>query len=210
MQAKEQRIDYVNWNEHHGKSLADLTAFFAGHRARFPGTRFRRTRSTFLNGPSRLFVFIVEIPVLCVRIFLYGRCHGTARFGRQQTLVSQTHSFVRRHRSIRDGRDGANHPMQEVKKRQPLYLPEDPSTSVYLLKQGRVRFANTSSNGKEVTFDILEPGEVFGELEVLEDAPRSTSAEMLQPASHRPCLSGTRHWIRDSRGWRQPRRRSSA
>jgi CRP-like cAMP-binding protein len=72
--------------------------------------------------------------------------------------------------------------MEEVKKRQPLYLPGDPSSSVYLLKRGRVKIANTAPNGKEVTFDILEPGEVFGELDVLEDAPRSTSAETLDDA----------------------------
>ncbi len=69
--------------------------------------------------------------------------------------------------------------MEEVKKRQPLYLMGDPSRYVYLLKRGRVKIANTSPSGKEVTFDILEPGEVFGELDVLEDAPRSTSAEAL-------------------------------
>lgn len=69
--------------------------------------------------------------------------------------------------------------MEEVKKRQPLYLPGDPSGSVYLLKKGRVKIANMAPSGKEVTFEILEPGEVFGELEVLEDAPRSTSAEAL-------------------------------
>ncbi len=69
--------------------------------------------------------------------------------------------------------------MEEVKKRQPLYLPGDPSRNVYLLKKGRVKIANTAPSGKEVTFDILEPGEVFGELDVLEDAPRSTSAETL-------------------------------
>ncbi|NGZ04419.1 MAG: Crp/Fnr family transcriptional regulator, partial [Nitrospira sp. WS238] len=72
--------------------------------------------------------------------------------------------------------------MEEVKKRQPLYLPGDPSSNVYLLKKGRVKIASTAPSGKEVTFDILEPGEVFGELEVLEDAPRSTSAEALDDA----------------------------
>ena len=72
--------------------------------------------------------------------------------------------------------------MEEVKKRQPLYLPGDPSSSVYLLKRGRVKIANTSPSGKEVTFEILEPGEIFGELDVLEDAPRSTSAEALDDA----------------------------
>ena len=72
--------------------------------------------------------------------------------------------------------------MEEVKKRQPLYLTGDPSRNVYLLKRGRVKIANTAPSGKEVTFDILEAGEVFGELDVLEDAPRSTSAEALDDA----------------------------
>lgn len=69
--------------------------------------------------------------------------------------------------------------MQEVKKRQPLYFPGDPSSSVYLLKQGRVKLANTGASGKEVTFEILEPGEIFGELEVLEGLPRETAAEAM-------------------------------
>lgn len=69
--------------------------------------------------------------------------------------------------------------MEEVKKRQPLYLTGDLSRNVYLLKRGRVKIANTAPSGKEVTFDILEPGEVFGELDAMEDAPRSTSAEAL-------------------------------
>ncbi|MDZ4853341.1 MAG: Crp/Fnr family transcriptional regulator [Nitrospirota bacterium] len=72
--------------------------------------------------------------------------------------------------------------MEEIKKRQPLYLTGDPSLNVYLLKRGRVKIANTAPSGKEVTFDIVEPGEVFGELDVLEDAPRSTSAEALDDA----------------------------
>ena len=72
--------------------------------------------------------------------------------------------------------------MEEVKKRQPFYLPGDPSSSVYLLKRGRVKLANTAASGKEVTFEILEPGEVFGELEVLEGLPRETAAEALDDA----------------------------
>lgn len=69
--------------------------------------------------------------------------------------------------------------MQAVKRRQPFYLPGDPSSNVYLLKQGRVKLANTGASGKEVTFEILEPGEIFGELEVLEGSPRETAAEAL-------------------------------
>lgn len=72
--------------------------------------------------------------------------------------------------------------MQEVKKRQPIYLPGDPSHTVYLLKKGRVKISNTAASGKEVTFEILEPGEIFGELEGLEGAPRETQAEALDDA----------------------------
>lgn len=72
--------------------------------------------------------------------------------------------------------------MEEVKKRQPLYLPGDPSNNVYLLKRGRVKIANTDESGKEVTFEILEPGDIFGELEALEGTPRATAAEALDDA----------------------------
>jgi CRP/FNR family cyclic AMP-dependent transcriptional regulator len=70
--------------------------------------------------------------------------------------------------------------MQEVKKRQPIYLPGDPANTVYLLKKGRVKISSTAPSGKEVTFEILEPGEIFGELEALEELPRETSAEALE------------------------------
>lgn len=72
--------------------------------------------------------------------------------------------------------------MQAVKKRQPIYLPGDPSTTVYLLKQGRVKIASNDASGKEVTFEILEAGEIFGELEVLENSPRETQAEAMDDA----------------------------
>jgi CRP-like cAMP-binding protein len=69
--------------------------------------------------------------------------------------------------------------MQEVRKRQPIYLQGDPANTVYLLKKGRVKVSSTAPSGKEVTFEILEAGEIFGELEVLEPSPRGTSAEAL-------------------------------
>ena len=72
--------------------------------------------------------------------------------------------------------------MQEIKKKQPIYLPGDPANTVYLLKKGRVKIASSAPSGKEVTFEILEAGEIFGELEALEDSPRETLAEALDDA----------------------------
>lgn len=72
--------------------------------------------------------------------------------------------------------------MEEVKKRYPLYLPGDPSSSVYLLERGRIKLANTAASGKEVTFDILESDEVFGEFAVLEGLPRETAPAAAIPS----------------------------
>ena len=67
--------------------------------------------------------------------------------------------------------------VKTVKRRQPIYLPGDTSDKVYLLKSGRVKISRVTEDGKEFTLVILEPGEVFGELEVLEGTPRDTMAE---------------------------------
>lgn len=69
--------------------------------------------------------------------------------------------------------------MQEIKKRQPIYLPGDPSNTIFLLKKGRVKIASSSATGKEVTFEILGPGEIFGELDALEGSPHEMAAEAL-------------------------------
>ncbi len=72
--------------------------------------------------------------------------------------------------------------IQEVKKRQPLYRPGDPSRNVYLLTQGRIILTNLGAGGHVVTLEILEPGDMFGEFEALEGAPRDTAAEVLDHA----------------------------
>ncbi len=72
--------------------------------------------------------------------------------------------------------------MQDVHKRQPLYRPGDPSRHMYLLTQGRIKLAQFDAKGKVVTLEILEPGDVFGDLEALEGGPRETVAEALDHA----------------------------
>lgn len=69
--------------------------------------------------------------------------------------------------------------MESVKKKTPIFFPGDPSQQIYLLKEGRVKLSRISEEGREVTIALLEAGEIFGELEVLDDAPRDTLAEAL-------------------------------
>ena len=73
--------------------------------------------------------------------------------------------------------------MEAIKRRQPIYLPGDASNTVYLLKAGRVKLSRVSEDGKELTLAIMEPGEVFGEMETLEEIPRDTLAEALDDVS---------------------------
>ncbi|MFQ5779482.1 MAG: Crp/Fnr family transcriptional regulator [Nitrospiria bacterium] len=69
--------------------------------------------------------------------------------------------------------------MESVKKKTPIFFPGDPSQQVYLLKEGRVKISRVSEDGREVTIALLEPGEIFGVLEILDDSPRDTLAEAL-------------------------------
>lgn len=69
--------------------------------------------------------------------------------------------------------------MESVKKKTPIFFPGDPSKQVYLLKEGRVKISRISEDGREVTLALLEPGEIFGELEILDGSPRDTMAEAL-------------------------------
>jgi len=61
-----------------------------------------------------------------------------------------------------------------------LYLPGDSSDAVYLLKKGRVKISRVNDDGREVLLAILEPGEIFGEVEALSGDDRDTLVQALE------------------------------
>ncbi len=61
----------------------------------------------------------------------------------------------------------------------PIYLPGEPADSVYLLKEGTVRIARLSPNGDTTPMAILDKGDFFGELDVIEGSPRVEMAEAI-------------------------------
>jgi CRP/FNR family transcriptional regulator, cyclic AMP receptor protein len=67
--------------------------------------------------------------------------------------------------------------MFTVKKREIIYLPGDPAHTVYLLKKGRVKFVRTGQGGKEFTVEILQPGEIFGDMDQSEQSVRTMRVE---------------------------------
>ncbi|MHC4181446.1 MAG: Crp/Fnr family transcriptional regulator [Planctomycetota bacterium] len=58
-----------------------------------------------------------------------------------------------------------------------IYLPADHADGVLLLASGRVKISVLTEEGKEAILAFIEPGELFGELAVLEGSDREEYAE---------------------------------
>lgn len=57
----------------------------------------------------------------------------------------------------------------------------EPSQSMYILLAGRAKVQRSDSEGKEVILAVLGSGEFFGEMSLVDDAPRSASVITLEP-----------------------------
>lgn len=60
-----------------------------------------------------------------------------------------------------------------------IFQKGDPGTSMIAVLQGRVRISSVSEAGREVVFNVIETGEVFGELALLDGKARSADATAL-------------------------------
>ncbi|MFV2065446.1 MAG: Crp/Fnr family transcriptional regulator [Pirellulales bacterium] len=59
----------------------------------------------------------------------------------------------------------------------PIYLPADDADGVLLLTSGRVKICSFSVDGKQAILTFIEPGELFGELAMLDQETREEYAE---------------------------------
>ncbi len=59
---------------------------------------------------------------------------------------------------------------------QTIFQKGDSGSSMMAVLRGRVRISVVSSEGKEVTLNVIAPGEVFGEIALLDGRPRSADA----------------------------------
>jgi len=56
-----------------------------------------------------------------------------------------------------------------------IFYEGDPADAVFVVVNGRVKVVTTSSDGKEFILTVLGAGQVFGEMGLLETAPRSAA-----------------------------------
>lgn len=66
---------------------------------------------------------------------------------------------------------------KNFRKKELIYLSNQPGEFVYLLKKGVVKISKLTFDGRELTLALLKPGEIFGELEVLGAGETGTQAE---------------------------------
>mgnify|MGYP005839097519 CR=1 FL=1 len=66
--------------------------------------------------------------------------------------------------------------MHNFAKNQPIYFAEETSNSIFFLKKGRVKLTRMSSEGKEMIVALVNPGEVFGEMAIIDDGNRTDTA----------------------------------
>lgn len=56
----------------------------------------------------------------------------------------------------------------------------DPAGLLYIIIDGKVKISYASSDGQEIVLAILGAGDFFGELALLDDSPRSATAEAIE------------------------------
>lgn len=57
----------------------------------------------------------------------------------------------------------------------------DPGGLLYIISRGKVKISHSTPEGQEALLAILGAGDFFGELALLDDSPRSATAEALEP-----------------------------
>ncbi|MEE9591061.1 MAG: Crp/Fnr family transcriptional regulator [Thermodesulfobacteriota bacterium] len=67
-----------------------------------------------------------------------------------------------------------------IKKKAFVYTTGDRADTLYILKEGRIKITHLAEDGRELTIEILEPGDIFGELSLAGEEERETNAEALE------------------------------
>jgi CRP-like cAMP-binding protein len=61
-----------------------------------------------------------------------------------------------------------------------MLIEDDPGNAMFLIQKGRVKVSRMSDDGREVILSILEAGDFFGELSLLDGKSRSASVTAIE------------------------------
>ena len=62
-----------------------------------------------------------------------------------------------------------------------IFHKGDPGRSLYVIERGRVKIAASSAHGREVALNLLGPGEIFGEIALIDGGARTADAIACDP-----------------------------
>lgn len=100
------------------------------------------------------------------RFWFLKRCGLFERLAPQELNLLESHAMVRR-----------------FERGSAIYLPGDSADGVMLLSEGRVRICDSTPDGKQLILAFIEPGELFGELALIDAQPREERAEAAIPST---------------------------
>ncbi len=69
---------------------------------------------------------------------------------------------------------------QHYSKDQIILIEEEAGNTLFLIQKGRVKVSRMSDDGREVILSILEPGDFFGELSLIDGKARSASVTAIE------------------------------
>jgi len=72
---------------------------------------------------------------------------------------------------------------RRLAKREYLCRKGDPGNQLYAIMEGRLRAIAESQEGKDVVFSIMDPGEVIGEIAMLDGEPRSATVQAVEDST---------------------------
>src|SRR4030095_10232257 len=67
-----------------------------------------------------------------------------------------------------------------IEARTELFHKGDAGSQLYVVIEGRLKAVTTSPEGDDVMFNVMGPGEVFGELALFSESPRSATVRALE------------------------------
>jgi CRP-like cAMP-binding protein len=83
--------------------------------------------------------------------------------------------------------------VQRYPARQTVVAQGDESGDLFLVIDGRLRASSCNANGDEVVLSIMGPGDVFGEMALLDGAPRSATVSTLDACQLMVIEAGSFH-----------------
>lgn len=73
--------------------------------------------------------------------------------------------------------------IEKLAKNAPLFMAGDEADGLRIVLDGLVRIWINDADGHELTLTLLEPGDAFGEIALLDGQPRSANATVIEPTS---------------------------